>query len=216
MRGRMSSPYAPPRSAETPRAAIGQPPLPAPPPVPAVPPMYWRVLQLSSVRPNGWQRAVLVEGVIGIAVVLALADVASAWTIVVLPLVSMGVVKAHDYLAGLLDPSRRTAPPPARAGDYALFAGIPIGILALRFLIHPTGQQGETSGVIVGVLASLGIAILIYRYLVRRGVPRSRAAAIGVVSFVLSPIAGALGAALESRRTAPPSPQPPPPSPPRR
>jgi hypothetical protein len=72
--------------------------------------LYWRLLRLSAVRPNGWQRAVLVEGVIGLAVVLSLADVASAWTILVLPLVSMAVVKAHDYLARLLGPAQRVGP----------------------------------------------------------------------------------------------------------
>jgi hypothetical protein len=137
-------------------------------PTPAVPPMYWRVLRLYAVRPNGWQRAVLVEGVIGIAVVLALADVASAWTVVVLPLVAMAVVKAHDYLAGLLDPDRRSEPPPARVADYAVFAGIPIGILLLRLVTHPSGSEGTTSGVILGVLAVIGGAIFGYRYLRQR------------------------------------------------
>lgn len=169
----------------------------------AVPPMYWRVLRLSAVRPNGWQRAVLVEGVIGVSIVLALADVASAWTIVVLPLVAMGIVKVHDYLAGLLDPARQSAPPPARLADYAVFAGIPLGILALRVLIHPSGEAGETVGIVVGALAYLAVAVLVYRYLRRRGVPTGRAAAIAGLTFVLSPIAGILGAALEVRRQQP-------------
>jgi len=139
------------------------------------PPMYWRVLRLSTVRPNGWQRAVLVEGVTGIAVILALADVASAWTIIVLPLVSMAIVKAHDYLGGLLDPAGRTEPPPARAGDYALFAGIPIGILLLRLITHPSGEEGVVSAVILGVLAVIGLAIAGYRY----RYAQTRAAAAG-------------------------------------
>jgi hypothetical protein len=66
------------------------------------PPMYWRLLRLRYVRPNGWQRAVFVEGVIGLSVVLVLADVASAWTLVVLPLCSAVVVKSHDVLVGML------------------------------------------------------------------------------------------------------------------
>jgi hypothetical protein len=165
--------------------------------------MYWRVLRLSAVRPNGWQRAVLVEGVIGVSIVLALADVASAWTIVVLPLVAMAMVKVHDYLAGLLDPARQSAPPPARLADYAVFAGIPLGILALRVLIHPSGKAGETVGIAVGAVGYLAIAVLVYRYLRRRGVPTGRAAAIAGVTFLLSPIAGILGAALEVRRQQP-------------
>ena len=167
----MTSPFAHPaeKSASAPAPiVVGHPPVAASPgsatPVPAVPPMYWRVLRLSAVRPNGWQRAVLVEGVIGIAVILALADVASAWTIVVLPLVSMAIVKAHDYLGGLLHPERREEPPPAKAGDYALFAGIPIGILLLRLITHPSGEEGAVSGVLLGILAVIGLAVAGYRY----------------------------------------------------
>ena len=196
----MTSPYAPPSTEQRTSGVVGHPPVPGTP-APFVPPMYWRVLRLSAVRPNGWQRAVLVEGVIGISVILALADVASAWTIVVLPLVAMAVVKAHDYLAGLLDPARCSEPPPARAADYATFAGIPIFILLLRLVVHPSGSERDASLVMLGILLNLGIAILVYRYLVRRGVPTGRAVAIGVVTFLLSPLAGILGAALEARRT---------------
>ena len=70
----------------------------------AKPPMYWRLLRLRHVRPNGWQRAVFVEGVLGLSLVLVLADVASAWTLLVLPLASALIVKAHDVIAGLLHP----------------------------------------------------------------------------------------------------------------
>lgn len=76
-----------------------------PPPAgtrPAKAPLYWRLLRLHYVRPNGWQRAILVEGVLALSLVLVLADVASAWTLLVLPLASALVVKAHDVLVGLL------------------------------------------------------------------------------------------------------------------
>ena len=66
------------------------------------PPLYWRALRLRHLRPNGWQRAVLVEGVLAVAVVLVLADVATAWTLLILPLASALLVKGHDVLAGLL------------------------------------------------------------------------------------------------------------------
>jgi hypothetical protein len=82
---------------------------------PGKPPLYWRALRLRALRPNGWQRAILVEGVLTVAVVLTLADVATAWTLLVLPLASAVVVKAHDMLAWLLRgpaPDMRTAPPP--------------------------------------------------------------------------------------------------------
>ncbi len=72
-------------------------------------PLYPRLLRLRNVQPNAWQRAALGEGALAIAAVLVLADVASAWTLLALPLAVAGVVKAHDVLAGLLsrtpDPS---------------------------------------------------------------------------------------------------------------
>ena len=77
------------------------------------PPLYWRALRLQHLRPNGWQRAILVEGVLALAVVLVLADVATAWTLLVLPLASGLLVKGHDVLAGLLQ-GMRAAPAPSR------------------------------------------------------------------------------------------------------
>ena len=68
----------------------------------AKPPMYWRLLRLHHVHPNGWQRAIFVEGVLGLSLILVLADVASAWTLLVLPLASALIVKGHDVIAGLL------------------------------------------------------------------------------------------------------------------
>ncbi|HWH30618.1 MAG TPA: hypothetical protein VNU26_16975 [Mycobacteriales bacterium] len=69
-------------------------------------PLYPRLLRLKNIAPNGWQRAALGEGALAVAVVLVLADVASAWTLLALPLGVAVVVKAHDVLAGLLrDPA---------------------------------------------------------------------------------------------------------------
>ena len=65
-------------------------------------PLYPRLLRLKNVHPNGWQRAALGEGALAVAVVLVLADLASAWTLLALPLGVAAVVKAHDVLAGLL------------------------------------------------------------------------------------------------------------------
>lgn len=65
-------------------------------------PLYPRLLRLRNVHPNGWQRAALGEGALAVAVVLVLADLASAWTLLALPLGVAVVVKAHDVLAGLL------------------------------------------------------------------------------------------------------------------
>jgi hypothetical protein len=67
-------------------------------------PLYWRLLRLRQLRPNGWQRALLVEGSVAVGVLLVLADAATAWTVLVLPVVVALVVKANDLL---LDRLRR-------------------------------------------------------------------------------------------------------------
>ncbi|HVE74427.1 MAG TPA: hypothetical protein VNA30_04960 [Mycobacteriales bacterium] len=69
---------------------------------PAKAPLYPRLLGLRHLQPNAWQRAVLGEGAVGVAVLVVLADLASAWTLVVLPVAVAVVVKANDLLAGLL------------------------------------------------------------------------------------------------------------------
>jgi hypothetical protein len=74
-------------------------------------PLYWRLLRLRHTRPNGWLRALYFEGAVTLGVVLVLADVASVWTIVVLPLIVAVVVKANDVVAGSLRPIYR---PPQR------------------------------------------------------------------------------------------------------
>lgn len=85
------------------------------PAAPPATPLYWRLLRLRTIRPNGWQRALLVEGVLLVSVVLVLADVATAWTLLVLPAVSVALVKGHDVLATMLRrPRTGTAPPPVR------------------------------------------------------------------------------------------------------
>ena len=70
-------------------------------------PVYVRLLHLQHVRPSGVQRALLGEGSVVLAALLALADLASAWLLVVLPLTVALVVKAHDVVAGRLRHPRR-------------------------------------------------------------------------------------------------------------
>lgn len=65
-------------------------------------PLYWRLLRLRQLRPNGWQRALLVEDSVAVGVLLVLADAATAWTVLVLPVVVALVVKANDLLLDLL------------------------------------------------------------------------------------------------------------------
>ena len=67
------------------------------------PPLYPALLRLEHVHPNAWQRAFLGEGMALVGALLAMADLASAWSIVVLPVAVAGIVKAHDLLAGYLN-----------------------------------------------------------------------------------------------------------------
>lgn len=66
-------------------------------------PVYPRLLRLRHVHPNAWQRAALGEGAVVTAGLLVMADLASAWSLVVLPVAVAGLVKGHDVLAGLLE-----------------------------------------------------------------------------------------------------------------
>ena len=84
-------------------------------------PFYPRVLGLRCLRLRAWQRAVLGEGSFVLAVLLVLADLASAWALLVLPVLVAVLVKVHDVVAGLLRrPGTPTAPVPEdrrRRGD---------------------------------------------------------------------------------------------------
>ena len=79
-------------------------------------PLYPRLLHLQHVHPNGWQRALLGEGALAVAALLVLADLATAWTLLVLPLAVAVVVKAHDLLAGAIGQGR-AAPPGVEPPD---------------------------------------------------------------------------------------------------
>jgi hypothetical protein len=71
-------------------------------------PLYPRVLGLRHVHPNGWQRALLVEGMAVAGGLVALADRATAWAPLILPIGAAAIVKFHDVLAGLMPRSART------------------------------------------------------------------------------------------------------------
>jgi hypothetical protein len=81
-------------------------------------PLYPKVLRLRHVHPNGWQRAALVEGMVLLGALAALADRATSWAPVILPVVAAGVVKFHDVLAGVLParPRRTAGTPDANSG----------------------------------------------------------------------------------------------------
>lgn len=79
-------------------------------------PLYARLLRLRHLELTGWHRALLGDGSVALAVLLVLADLATAWTVLVLPVAVAVVVKAHDLLAGVLSGTgRTTAPPPEGA-----------------------------------------------------------------------------------------------------
>ena len=69
---------------------------------PARRPLYPRLLRLRHLRLRGWQRLLLGDGAFVLGVLLVLADLATAWTVLVLPLAVAVVVKLHDLAAGLL------------------------------------------------------------------------------------------------------------------
>jgi hypothetical protein len=66
-------------------------------------PLYARILRLRHVQPSSWQRALFVEGAIAVAIVIVLADLASAWLILALPVAIAVLVKFHDVVSGALD-----------------------------------------------------------------------------------------------------------------
>lgn len=70
-------------------------------------PLYPRLLHLQHVHPNAWQRALLGEGMAAAGGLLAMADLASAWAVLALPVAVAAVVKGHDLLAGRLTPADR-------------------------------------------------------------------------------------------------------------
>ena len=74
-------------------------------------PLYARLLRLRHTALSRWQAVVLFDGVLVVGVLMALAEVASAWTPVVLPAAVALVVKAYDVVAGLAGPF-----PPAGEG----------------------------------------------------------------------------------------------------
>lgn len=96
---------APEQAQEQARTPGGQPDKPGRP-------LYPRLLRLRHIRPNAWQRAALGEGALAVAALLVLADLASAWTLLVLPVTVALMVKAHDVLEGVLATERADASRP--------------------------------------------------------------------------------------------------------
>jgi uncharacterized membrane protein (DUF485 family) len=67
---------------------------------------YGRLLRLRHLRLRAWQRITLAEGSVVVGLLLALAELASAWVIVVLPVAVAAMVKLHDAVQGALEDGR--------------------------------------------------------------------------------------------------------------
>lgn len=78
-------------------------------------PMYARVLRLRQLHPSGVLCFLLFEGMIALAVLLALAELVSWWGVLVLPVAVAAMVKLNDVIAGALAAGQRGAAPPSRA-----------------------------------------------------------------------------------------------------
>ena len=82
-------------------------------------PLYPRLLRLRHLELNAWQRAVLGEGAVAVALLLVAADLATAWTLLVLPVAVAVVVKANDLAVGLLRFDASVEPADPEAADPA-------------------------------------------------------------------------------------------------
>lgn len=83
--------------------------------------VYERVLHLRHLRLRTWQRLLLAEGSAVLGVLLAMAEVASAWVVLVLPGAVALMVLLHDAVEGELQRLGRargtpTAPDSSEAG----------------------------------------------------------------------------------------------------
>ncbi|MGI8647572.1 MAG: hypothetical protein ACR2JX_05000 [Mycobacteriales bacterium] len=65
-------------------------------------PYYARILRLRHLRPSGFACFVFFEGSVGLAVLLAFAELVSWWAVIVVPATVAAMVKLNDYVAGKL------------------------------------------------------------------------------------------------------------------
>jgi hypothetical protein len=85
-------------------------------------PLYARVLRLHRLRPGPLLCFMFFEGTIALGILLALAELASEWVVLVLPLSVAAMVKFNDVVAVALARSSVPAIPAARRGQ-AAFVG---------------------------------------------------------------------------------------------
>jgi hypothetical protein len=65
-------------------------------------PLLPKLLKLRHLHMTWWQRVLFGDLPLALGLLIALADLATAWVIVVLPAAVMAMVKLHDLLAGQL------------------------------------------------------------------------------------------------------------------
>jgi hypothetical protein len=66
-------------------------------------PVYARVLQLRHLRLRPWSAFLLFEGSVGLAILLAFAEIINAWGVLAVPLAVAAAVKLNDVVAGALE-----------------------------------------------------------------------------------------------------------------
>jgi hypothetical protein len=79
-------------------------------------PLYARVLRLRHLRPGGIMCFLFFEGAVTAGVLLALAELASWWSVAILPIAVAAMVKVNDVVAGALGRSASQDPPAAVDG----------------------------------------------------------------------------------------------------
>jgi hypothetical protein len=65
------------------------------------PPMYARLLRLRNIHPGGLLCFLFFEGALGFGVLLALAELVTPWTVLILPGMVAVMVKVNDVVAGI-------------------------------------------------------------------------------------------------------------------
>jgi hypothetical protein len=89
-------------------------------------PLYSRALRLHHIRPGPILRLIYLEGAVGLAGLAALAELASWWSILVLPAVVGALVKAEDVATGYRRARASATPWPSVVTD-APATPVPVG-----------------------------------------------------------------------------------------
>jgi len=91
-------------------------------------PFYARLLRLRSIHPRGVLCALFFEGAFLVGGLVALAELASWWSLLVLPLTVAALVKTDDLITGWRADAARTAAPvasPSESPDWRSATGRP-------------------------------------------------------------------------------------------